>query len=79
MPTDADDSIDAFQQYYRRPVQKSKKESFFLFIYNPKKKSVFGRTGSSWVLVFGIKIFVDEERSGGESSVIEKFISTFSA
>ncbi|XP_055685932.1 sodium/potassium-transporting ATPase subunit beta-2-like isoform X2 [Lutzomyia longipalpis] len=51
MPTDADDSIDAFQQYYRRPVQKSKKESFLKFIYDPKKKSVFGRTGPSWIKI----------------------------
>uniref|UniRef100_A0A1B0EU31 Uncharacterized protein n=1 Tax=Lutzomyia longipalpis TaxID=7200 RepID=A0A1B0EU31_LUTLO len=58
MPTDADDSIDAFQQYYRRPVQKSKKESFLKFIYDPKKKSVFGRTGPSWKSLSPIRITI---------------------
>lgn len=48
MPTDGDDTIDAFHQYFNRPPEISKKESFRQFFYNPEKKSVFGRTGSSW-------------------------------
>lgn len=48
MPTEAEESIDAFQQYYRRPPEISKKESFRQFLWNPKDRSFFGRTGPSW-------------------------------
>lgn len=48
MVTEGDKAIDAFQQYYSRPPVMTTKESFTKFIYNPKDKSVFGRTGSSW-------------------------------
>lgn len=48
MVTQGDQTIDAFQQYYARPPELTTKESFKLFLYNPKDGSVFGRTGPSW-------------------------------
>lgn len=48
MPTEGEECINAFQQYYNRPMEIPKKESLRTFIYNHKTKAVFGRTSSSW-------------------------------
>lgn len=52
MVTQGDQTIDAFQQYYARPPELTTKESFKLFLYNPKDGSVFGRTGPSWCKLY---------------------------
>lgn len=48
MPNEGEETINAFQQYYNRPMEIPTKEPLRTFIYNPKTKAVFGRTSSSW-------------------------------
>lgn len=48
MPTEGEECINAFHQYYSRPMEIPRKEPFLTFIFNPKTNAVFGRTGSSW-------------------------------
>ena len=40
--------FDNFQQYYRKPIVLTRKESFKLFLWNPKTQECFGRTWASW-------------------------------
>uniref|UniRef100_A0A1A9V4V3 Uncharacterized protein n=1 Tax=Glossina austeni TaxID=7395 RepID=A0A1A9V4V3_GLOAU len=51
MPTVAEESIDAFQNYYARPPERPKKRSFRQMLYDPETKSYFGRSVESWVLI----------------------------
>lgn len=48
MPTVAEESIDAFQNYYARPPERPKKKSFKQMIYDPETNEYFGRTIESW-------------------------------
>lgn len=48
MPTQGDETIEAFSHYYDRPYEIPKKESFLQFIYNSERKTVLNRSGSSW-------------------------------
>lgn len=48
MPTQAEQSIDAFNQYYSRPPEISTKKSILQFIYNSKEKTVLGRNATNW-------------------------------
>lgn len=50
MPTEAEESIDAFQQYYARPIVMPKKVTFKQMLYDPDDGTIFGRTGSSWCM-----------------------------
>lgn len=43
---DVQDSIQ--HQYFRKPVQLTRKEAIKLFLWNPKTSECFGRTASSW-------------------------------
>lgn len=42
------DINDIQYQYFRKPENLTKKQAFKRFLYNPKNKEVFGRTGTSW-------------------------------
>ena len=48
MPTQGDETIDAFAHYYDRPYEIPKKEPFLKFVYNAEAKTVLNRTASSW-------------------------------
>lgn len=48
MPTVAEESIDAFQNYYARPPERPKKKSFKQMLYDPETSEYFGRTIESW-------------------------------
>lgn len=48
MPTQAEESIDAFQQYYRTAHEIEHKASFKQFFWDPVEKKVLGRTGKNW-------------------------------
>lgn len=48
MPTEAEESIDAFQQYYARPIVMPKKKSFKEMIHDSDDGTYFGRTVPSW-------------------------------
>ena len=69
MPTEGEECITTFQQYYNRPMEIPRKEPLRTFIYNPKTKAVFGRTSSSWrkdyyswVRVMGLRELSGEDR-----------------
>lgn len=48
MPTEAEQSIDAFHHYYTHPVIIAQKKSLWKSIWDKDEKSVLGRTASSW-------------------------------
>lgn len=48
MPTQAEESIDAFQQYYRTKHEIEHKESFKNFLWDPDKGMILGRNGKGW-------------------------------
>lgn len=53
MPTEAEESIDAFQHYYARPIiVMPKKKKFKEMLYDSEDGTIFGRTGSSWCMLF---------------------------
>lgn len=70
MPTEGEECINAFQQYYSRPMEIPKKESLRLFLFNPKTKAVFGRTGSSWGKSEGKRIWIWDKRPWTSSNRI---------
>lgn len=47
MVNQGDETIDAFQHFTATPIIPPK-QSFGEFLYNPKKKTVMGRTADSW-------------------------------
>lgn len=48
MPTVAEESIDAFQNYYARPPERPKKKTLKQMVYDPETSAYFGRTIESW-------------------------------
>lgn len=48
MPTQGDETIDAFTHYYDHQYEIPEKESFLQFLYNRENKTVLNRSGTSW-------------------------------
>lgn len=55
MPTVAEESIDAFQNYYARPPERPKKKSLKQMIYDEETSEYCGRTIESWGEWFNLK------------------------
>lgn len=64
MPTVAEESIDAFQNYYARPPERPKKRSFRQMLYDPETKSYFGRSVESWGKLYIKYIYIYIEIKG---------------
>lgn len=61
MPTVAEESIDAFQNYYARPPERPKKKSLKQMVYDADNQEYFGRTVESWGKLYDFKrVYVND-------------------